>query len=167
MLIFVLFAAHVACICATPVISGSGNFRYQYDPSKLKLPPSVQLLNGHGLTRDKAGNIYFTYESTNKDDPSVRALIRFQSDGTGGTLLGDATLAQGSLLLRFSDHFAHESGTLMWRSFVRCLPIFVIIDLQRVAVAVCRKDLPCPVKLEQYAQVEHMQLSHVWWPCMN
>eukprot|EP00041_Stephanoeca_diplocostata_P032311 m.1032799 g.1032799 ORF g.1032799 m.1032799 type:complete len:362 (-) comp24127_c0_seq6:236-1321(-) len=88
-------AALISSVSSTPVVSGSGNFRYQYDPAKLKLPASVQLLNGHGLTRDKAGNIYFTYESTNKDDPGVRALIRFQPDGTGGTLLGDASLAQG------------------------------------------------------------------------
>jgi len=56
-----------------PVISGSGAFRYQYDPTKLLLPPTVQLLNGHGLARDRAGNIYFTYESTDKTAASVRA----------------------------------------------------------------------------------------------
>eukprot|EP00051_Salpingoeca_urceolata_P028490 m.487151 g.487151 ORF g.487151 m.487151 type:complete len:364 (+) comp24823_c0_seq1:118-1209(+) len=78
-----------------PVISGSGKFRYQYDPTKLVLPESVQLLNGHGLTRDQAGNIYFTYESLNKGDPSVRAIVRFLPDGSNGTLLGDASLAQG------------------------------------------------------------------------
>ena len=68
---------------------------YRYEPQKLKLPASVQLRNGHGLARDKAGNIYFTYESLNKNDPSVRALIRFNPDGTGGQLLGNSTLAQG------------------------------------------------------------------------
>lgn len=78
-----------------PVISGSGAFRYQYDPTKLLLPPTVQLLNGHGLARDRAGNIYFTYESTDKTAASVRALIRYSPDGSGGELLGDATLAQG------------------------------------------------------------------------
>ena len=78
-----------------PVISGQGKFRYQYTPTKLQLPPSVQLVNGHGLARDAAGNIYFTYESSNKDDVGVRALIRFNPDGTGGVLLGNATLAQG------------------------------------------------------------------------
>jgi hypothetical protein len=82
---------------SAPVISGSGKFRYQFDPTKLKLPPSVELLHGHGLTKDKAGNIYFTYESepAAKATPGVRALIRYEPDGTGGTLLGDATLAQG------------------------------------------------------------------------
>eukprot|EP01079_Euglenida_sp_SAG-EU17-18_P006985 gene6985-1249_t len=41
-----------------------------------------------------SGRIYFTYESQNKASPNVRALIRFESDGTGGTLLGDVALAQ-------------------------------------------------------------------------
>jgi hypothetical protein len=47
------------------------------------------------VTRDKAGNIYFTYESADKTDAGVRAIIRYNPDGTGGTLLGNATLAQG------------------------------------------------------------------------
>eukprot|EP00040_Diaphanoeca_grandis_P039538 m.259362 g.259362 ORF g.259362 m.259362 type:complete len:354 (+) comp37937_c0_seq1:143-1204(+) len=93
---------------AAPVISGSGKFRYQYDPTKLTLPSSVQLLNGHGLTRDKAGNIYFTYESQNKGDADVRALIRYAPDGTGGTLLGDAALAQG---VPHGIKIAVENGT--------------------------------------------------------
>jgi len=78
-----------------PVISGQGQFRYQYDPHRLVLPPSVELLNGHGLARDASGRVYFTYESSNKADAGVRALVRFEKDGTGGTLLGNATLAQG------------------------------------------------------------------------
>jgi hypothetical protein len=79
-----------------PVISGSGKFKYQYDPSKLVLPASVKLVNGHGLARDKAGNIYFTYESSDKSDAGARAILLFAPDGSGGTLLGDDnSLAQG------------------------------------------------------------------------
>ena len=37
-----------------PVISGSGKFKYQWDPTKMVLPPSVSLLHGHGVTKDKA-----------------------------------------------------------------------------------------------------------------
>jgi hypothetical protein len=48
------------------------------------------------VTRDKAGNIYFTYASSDLSDPSVRAVIKYNPDGTGGTLLGNATLAQVS-----------------------------------------------------------------------
>ena len=97
MLALLLMCGLGAANAALPVISGSGKFRYQYDPTKLKLPASVELLHGHGLTKDKTGNIYFTYESQTpaKATPGVRALIRYAPDGTGGTLLGDATLAQG------------------------------------------------------------------------
>ena len=60
-------------------------------------PAGVQadLLHGHGLTKDKAGNIYFTYASQNPTAPSARALIRFAPDGTSGVVLGNATLALG------------------------------------------------------------------------
>lgn len=92
-----LAASAAAAASAPPVKSGSGKLRYQFDPTKLQLPASVDLLHGHGLTKDKVGNIYFTYESQTaaKAKPDVRALIRYKPDGTGGTLLGDATLAQG------------------------------------------------------------------------
>jgi hypothetical protein len=106
-LLSALLLVAYAAVCAVPcratttttdtapvVISGVGKFRYQYTPTKLVLPTSVQLLNGHGLTRDKAGNIYFTYESLDKTSADVRALIRFNPDGTNGQLLGDAALAQ-------------------------------------------------------------------------
>ena len=61
------------------------------------MPASVRLLHGHGLARDKAGNVYFTYQTEKQyvSDPDVRALIRFNPDGTGGQLLGNTTLAQG------------------------------------------------------------------------
>lgn len=77
------------------VVSGSGRFRYRFEPTKLVLPPSVQLVNGHGLAKDARGHIYFTYEAGNKDDAAVRAVVMFAPDGSGGTLLGNATLAQG------------------------------------------------------------------------
>ena len=55
--------AMMVCVAAilpgAPPISGSGKFRYQYDPTKLQLPSSVQLVHGHGLTRDKAGWIAY------------------------------------------------------------------------------------------------------------
>lgn len=83
------------------IITGSGNFTYQYDPTKLVLPPSVALLNAHGLAISQVdGAIYFTYESqcSNKMDcpDGTAALIRFNPDGTNATLLGDKTLAYGT-----------------------------------------------------------------------
>ncbi len=79
-----------------PVTSGSGEFRYEYVPAKLALPPEVKMRHGHGLCRDAAGNIYFTFEPE-KVEPETRCLVRFNPDGTGATLLGtDNTLAHGA-----------------------------------------------------------------------
>jgi hypothetical protein len=78
-----------------PVLSGSGEFRYQYVPEKLVLPPEVKMRNGHGLCLDKQGNIYFTYEPE-KVDEQTRSLVRFAPDGTAPVLLGtDNALAHG------------------------------------------------------------------------
>lgn len=78
-----------------PIVSGTGEFRYQYDPDKLVLPPEVRMKNGHGLCLDAEGNIYFTYEPE-KVEPQTRCLVRFAPDGTGPTLLGaDNALAHG------------------------------------------------------------------------
>lgn len=63
-------------------------FQYQYEPQLLALPASVQMLNGHGLAKDSAGNIYFTFQPVSVET-QTRVLVRFNPDGTGGTLLGD------------------------------------------------------------------------------
>ncbi|HSU54715.1 MAG TPA: hypothetical protein VLT36_11705 [Candidatus Dormibacteraeota bacterium] len=79
----------------TPVISGSGEFRYQYAPEKLVLPDEVKMRNGHGLCRDTQGNIYFTFEPE-KVEEQTRCLVRFAPDGTSPVLLGgDNALAHG------------------------------------------------------------------------
>jgi hypothetical protein len=79
----------------TPVISGYGEFRYQYTPEKLVLPDEVKMRNGHGLCRDTQGNIYFTFEPE-KVEENTRSLVRFAPDGTGPVLLGgDNALAHG------------------------------------------------------------------------
>src|SRR5512140_3060976 len=79
----------------SPILSGTGEFRYQYVPEKLVLPPEVKMKNGHGLYLDTAGNIYFTFE-TEKVEDHTRCLVRFAPDGTGATLLGaDNGLAHG------------------------------------------------------------------------
>jgi hypothetical protein len=77
------------------VISGSGEFRYQFEPDRLKLPPEVRMKHGHGLCRDREGNIYFTFEPEEVES-QTRALVRFAPDGTRAVLLGtNALLAQG------------------------------------------------------------------------
>ena len=51
--------------------------------------------NGHGLCRDRQGNIYFTFEPE-KVEAQTRALVRFAPDGTGAVLLGtNNSLAHG------------------------------------------------------------------------
>ncbi|MGD0537699.1 MAG: hypothetical protein ABSC03_08645 [Verrucomicrobiota bacterium] len=78
-----------------PIISGAGEFRYEYVPARLKLPPEVKMKNGHGLCRDTAGNIFFTFEPE-AVEPDTRCLVRFNPDGTHPVLLGhDNALAQG------------------------------------------------------------------------
>ncbi len=78
-----------------PIVSGSGEFKYEYVPDKLVLPPEVKMKNGHGLCLDTAGNIYFTFEPE-KVENQTRSLVRFAPDGTSATLLGaDNALAHG------------------------------------------------------------------------
>lgn len=78
------------------LVSGSGAFRYEFDPSKLVLPHEVKMRHGHGLCRDSEGRIYFTYEPE-KVEPDTRVLVRFAPGGTGATLIGsDNTLAHGA-----------------------------------------------------------------------
>jgi hypothetical protein len=78
----------------TAVVSGQGDFRYEYVPGKLELPAGVQMKHGHGLCRDADGNIYFTFEPQ-KAEAQTQALVRFTPDGTGAVLLGDPKLATG------------------------------------------------------------------------
>ncbi|HWX21707.1 MAG TPA: hypothetical protein VN578_17520 [Candidatus Binatia bacterium] len=80
---------------ASPIISGSGDFRFQYVPDRLPLPPEVKMKNGHGLCLDAQDNIYFTFEPE-KVEEHTRCLVRFAPDGTGPVLLGsDNALAHG------------------------------------------------------------------------
>jgi hypothetical protein len=79
-----------------PLVSGSGDFRFEYVPTRLVLPPEVKMRHGHGLCLDSAGNLYFTFEPE-KVEPDTRCLVRFAPDGTNPVLLGsDNTLAHGA-----------------------------------------------------------------------
>ncbi|HWW02000.1 MAG TPA: hypothetical protein VNZ64_20035 [Candidatus Acidoferrum sp.] len=79
----------------SPIVSGTGEFRYQYVAEKLVLPPEVKMKNGHGLCLDTQGNIFFTFEPE-KVEEQTRCLVRFAPDGTAATLLGaDNALAHG------------------------------------------------------------------------
>jgi len=86
----------VVCSQAERIISGQGDFQYEYISDRVALPSSVKLKNGHGLARDHQGNIYFTYESDSVEE-DTRALIRFDSNGNNAVLLGkDNSLAFGT-----------------------------------------------------------------------
>jgi len=83
-------------LLSEPIISGNGSWRYQYMPELLQLPESVHVKNAHGVTKDRDGNIYFTYEPVNITE-DTRVLVRFAPDGTSAQLLGkDNSLAFGT-----------------------------------------------------------------------
>ena len=76
-----------------PIRTGQGDFIYEYQPSLLQVPPSPKsggqnVLNGHGIARDKEGYIYFTFQPTNVAE-DTQVLVKFNPDGTKGVLLGD------------------------------------------------------------------------------
>lgn len=70
-------------------VSGQGAWRYRYVPDLVTLPASEadNDLNGHGLTQDSQGNIYFTFVPKRVTN-ITQALVRFVPDGTNATLLG-------------------------------------------------------------------------------
>ncbi len=80
-------AALTSITNTTPIRSGSGAFRYEFVPTKLRLPASVRVRHGHGLCLDKEGHIYFSFEPE-VIEAQTRCLVRFEPDGTGATLLG-------------------------------------------------------------------------------
>jgi hypothetical protein len=91
-----LTAADAPAANGGPIVSGSGDFRYEYVPTKLVLPPEAKMRNGHGLCLDHQGNIFFTFEPE-KVEPQTRCLVKFAPDGTNPTLLGpDNALAPGT-----------------------------------------------------------------------
>ena len=56
-------AVVVASAVSSPIIGGYGDFRFEYDPEKLALPPGTELLNAHGLVIDPTdGSLILTYE---------------------------------------------------------------------------------------------------------
>lgn len=72
-----------------PYKSGAGAWRYQLVPDLLRLPDSEvdNDENGHGVSKDSQGNIYFTFVPK-KVDADTQVLVKFRPDGTGATMLG-------------------------------------------------------------------------------
>lgn len=80
----------------TPIIGGSGSFRYQYDPRKLLLPVGAQVLNAHGLVLDADSNIYLNYEHVH-GGTDANCLVRWRPDGTAPEFItgGGSKLCEG------------------------------------------------------------------------
>ena len=62
-------------------------------PSKVPVPSGVSILNGHGLCKDREGNIYFTFQPS-QVNASTQCLLRFAPNGTEPVLLGDPLLSE-------------------------------------------------------------------------
>jgi len=75
------------------ITTGQGDWIYEYQPQLLQVPPSPgsggqNVLNGHGVARDAAGNIYFTFQPANVG-ADAQVLVKWKVDGTDGVLLGE------------------------------------------------------------------------------
>ena len=122
----------VAACAASPIIGGYGDFRFQYDSTRLALPPGTHLLNAHGLVVDpNDGGILLTYEPVHGSDDK-HCMIKWRADGTGGATVGpaDALCAGTPHGLRLStesgEHFLYHAnnaaslhktrldGTIVW-----------------------------------------------------
>jgi hypothetical protein len=93
---------NVVFLASGAVISGNGEWKYEYMPSKLALPgqaaDSLRLGNGHGLCKDKEGNIYFTFDPAKTVSESSQVLAKYSPDGETVVMLGEkgpAGLARG------------------------------------------------------------------------
>jgi len=78
----------VEALTDTPIIGGSGKFRYQYMPQLLRAPPGAALVNCHGWSIDADENIILTYQNDGKDP---HCLIKWNPDGTNGTFASKDT----------------------------------------------------------------------------
>ena len=91
-------AVVVASAVSSPIIGGYGDFRFEYDPEKLALPPGTELLNAHGLVIDPTdGSLILTYEPVHQlqrgreVNEDQHCMIKWKPDGTGGSTIGPGT----------------------------------------------------------------------------
>mmetsp|Transcript_23516 Transcript_23516/g.45837 ORF Transcript_23516/g.45837 Transcript_23516/m.45837 type:complete len:285 (-) Transcript_23516:538-1392(-) len=78
------------------IIGGHKDWKFQYLPERLQLPPGTNAVNCHGLALDSDGRIYLTYQNDGRQDPNC--LVRWAPDGTNGTTLegGGTKLCAGT-----------------------------------------------------------------------
>ena len=72
-------------------IDGQDPFRFEYDSSRLQLPPdATPMLHAHGLAVDDDSHILLSYQpntSSADSSSSPSCLVRWRPDGTGGTVV--------------------------------------------------------------------------------
>ena len=115
-----LFFALASCEAASSrIVSGTAPFRYEYQEDYLEIPEQVKnnLLNGHGLTKDKDGNVYFTFQPMNVAS-TTQVLVRFKKDGGQyvGEAIGDPALASGVPHGLRIEHGADASDTFLYHA---------------------------------------------------
>ena len=80
------------------IVTGTGEFTFEYVPELLQLPAEVDIQHAHSLCTDSAGRIYLTYTS-NSVGATTHAVARFSPDGGQCEILGQSTadpLAEGT-----------------------------------------------------------------------
>lgn len=72
-----------------PIVTGQGDFQFEFEQQLVNLPSSESDndLNGHGVCKDKEGNIFFTFVPK-KVDNTTQVLAKWKVDGTGVEMLG-------------------------------------------------------------------------------
>ena len=92
-----LTLATSALLATPPIIGGYGDFKYQYMPDRLQLPPGTELLNAHGLVLDpRDGGIILTYEPVHNSS-DTHCMIHWSATGLDGKTFGPGpTLCAGT-----------------------------------------------------------------------
>lgn len=88
-----------------PIIGGQGDFKYEYLPDRLQLPPTVNLQDAHGWVVDAQSNIILTYVPK---APDTNCMLRWAPDGSSPVPFGPgAELCAGT---PHGLHLAVEDG---------------------------------------------------------
>lgn len=120
---------------AVRIIGGFGDWRYEYMPNRLALPPSTRLHNAHGFALDDDGDLILSYEHVGGGMEDARCLVRWhkadaytQAVGFGPGLALCAGVPHGLTLAHDADgtqHLYHANaqgrlhkttlnGTIVW-----------------------------------------------------
>ena len=94
-IVIALASSAAASVTRVDLSSGQGDWRYRFDPERTVLTDADSLVqDGHGLAKDRAGNIYYTF-NPREHTPTSQVLVRFSPDGRNPTWLGE--MGEGGL----------------------------------------------------------------------